>query len=57
MNVYIQKIFDNILNPGPDKGIVKDDSLRKKFISVHLDAFIDFFTSREDVDIVSLTPK
>lgn len=57
MNVYIQKIFDNILNPGPDKEIVKNDSIRKKFISVHLDAFIDFFTSREDVDTVSLTPK
>jgi len=57
MNVYIQKIFDNILNPGKDKEIVRNDSLRKKFISVHLDVFIDFFTSREDVGEVSLTPK
>jgi hypothetical protein len=50
MNVYIQKIFENIKE-------MKNDSLRKKFISVHLDVFIDFFTSREDVDTVSLTPK
>jgi thiol-disulfide isomerase/thioredoxin len=50
MNIYIQKIFENIKE-------MKNDSLRKKFISVHLDVFIDFFTSREDVDTVSLTPK
>lgn len=50
MNVYIQKIFENIKE-------MKNDSLRKKFISVHLDVFIDFFTSREDVGAVSLTPK
>jgi len=50
MNVYIQKIFENVKE-------MKNDSLRKKFISVHLDVFIDFFTSREDVNIVSITPK
>ena len=49
MNVYIQKIFENIKE-------MKNDSLRKKFISVHLDVFIDFFTSREDAGAVSLTP-
>jgi hypothetical protein len=52
MNVYIQKIFDNILNPSQDK-----DDLLKTFISVHIDAFIQFFKSREEVDTVSITPK
>lgn len=50
MNIYIQKIFENIQE-------IEDGSLRKKFISVHLDVFIDFFTNREDVGVVSITPK
>lgn len=50
MNVYIQKIFENIQE-------MENDSFRKKFISLHIDVFVDFFTSREDVDTVSLNPK
>jgi hypothetical protein len=53
MNVYIQKIFENIEKHYTDK----DDPLLKTFISVHLDAFIQFFKSREEVDTVSITPK
>ena len=60
MNVYIQNIFENI-----KKQYIKllddendlDSKLLKTFISVHIDAFIQFFESREEVDTVSITPK
>ena len=50
MNEWIQKIFDNIVEE-------KNYLLRKKFISLHIDIFIDFFTNRESADIVKKTPK
>jgi len=52
MNVYIQKIFSNIASA---ENI--NDSLREKFISAHLDVFIDFFKSRENAGTVSITPE
>jgi len=50
MNEWIQKIFDNIQK-------AKDYPIRKKFISLHIDIFIDFFTNRESADIVVKLPK
>jgi len=52
MNVYIQKIFSNIASA---ENI--DETLREKFISAHLDVFIDFFKSRENAGTVSITPE
>ena len=60
MNVYIQKIFQNIEEEYTKlRGDENDpkSELLKTFISVHIDAFIQFFESRENVDTVSITPK
>ena len=50
MNEWIQKIFDNIKE-------AKNYPIRKKFISLHIDIFIDFFRNRENANIVLKSPQ